>query len=133
MYAVAGASGRTGAATAEALLKQGQKVRVLVRDAAKGEPWVRRHAEVAVVDFADEASLTRALQGMSGAFLLLPPQPAAPDSLAASAALLEHQVRAVKASGLRTLVYLSSVGAQHPAGTGPVVALHRAEKAFKGV
>ena len=133
MYAVAGASGRTGAATAEALLKQGQKVRVLVRDAAQGEPWLRRHAEVAVADFADEASLTRALQGMAGAFLLLPPQPRAPDFLAASAALLEHQVRAVKASGLKNLVYLSSVGAQHPAGTGPVVALHRAEKALKGV
>jgi len=133
MYVVAGASGRTGAATAEALLKQGQKVRVLVRRAVQGEPWLRRHAEVAVVDFADEAALTVALKGMTGAFLLLPPQPGAPDFLAASAALTEHLVHAIKASGLKNLVFLSSVGAQHPAGTGPVVALHRAEKALKGV
>jgi uncharacterized protein YbjT (DUF2867 family) len=132
MYAVAGASGRTGAATAEALLKQGQKVRVLVRDHAKGEPWVRRHAEVAVVDLDDEASLTAALKGMSGAFLLLPPNPGVPDVLAANAARTDRLVRAVKGSGLKNLVFLSSVGAQHPAGTGPVVALHRAEKALKG-
>lgn len=132
MFAIAGASGRTGAATAEALLKQGQKVRVLVRDAAKGEVWQRRHAEVAVVDLFDEAALAQALKGMSGAFLLLPPAPGA-DDLAQRTTQIDHLVRAVKASGLKNLVFLSSVGAQHPAGTGPVVALNRVEKAFKGV
>ena len=132
MYAVAGVSGRTGAATAEALLKQGQKVRVLVRDPAQGEPWLRRHAEVAVVDLSDTAALTRALTGMTGAYLLLPPDPHADDLLAAHGVLTEHLVRAVKDSGLKSLVFLSSMGAQHPAGTGPVVGLHRAEKALKG-
>lgn len=133
MYVVAGVTGRTGAATAEALLKQGQKVRVLVRDPAKGEPWVRRHAEVAVVDLTDEAALTKALTGMTGAYLLVPPAPTATDYLADRARFTEHLVHAVKASGLKTVVLLSSVGAQHPAGTGPVVALNRAEKAFKGL
>jgi uncharacterized protein YbjT (DUF2867 family) len=133
MYAVAGVSGRTGAATAEALLKHGHKVRVLVRDAAQGEPWLKRHAEVAVVDLADAAALGKALTGMAGAYLLLPPDPHAPDLIAAHAALTERLVQAVRAAGLKSLVFLSSVGAQHPAGTGPVVALHRAEKALKGV
>jgi uncharacterized protein YbjT (DUF2867 family) len=133
MFAIAGVTGRTGAATAEALLKQGQKVRVLVRDAAKGEPWLRRHAEVVECDLADEASLTKALTGMSGAYLLVPPLPRATDFLAEAGALTEKYVRAVKASGLKNLVFLSSVGAQHPAGTGPVVALNRAEKALKGI
>jgi uncharacterized protein YbjT (DUF2867 family) len=114
-------------------LKQGQKVRVLVRDAAKGESWLKRHAEVVALDLTDEAALTRALTGMTGAFLLLPPNPAATDYLADRAAFTEHLVRAVKASGLKNLVFLSSVGAQHPAGTGPVVALNRAEKALKGI
>lgn len=133
MYAVAGVSGRTGAATAEALLKQGQKVRVLVRDAAHGEPWLKRHAEVAVLDLSDEAALTKALTGMSGAYLLLPSAPEGQDLLATQAALTEHMVRAVRASGTKTLVFLSSMGAQHPTGTGPVVAMHRAEKALKAV
>jgi uncharacterized protein YbjT (DUF2867 family) len=133
MYAVAGVSGRTGAATAEALLKQGQKVRVLVRQAAQGERWLKRHAEVVEVDLTDEAALTRALTGMVGAYLLLPPAPHARDYLADRSAFTDHLVHAVKASGLKNLVFLSSVGAQHPAGTGPVVALHRAEKALKGV
>lgn len=133
MFAIAGVSGRCGAATADALLKQGQKVRVIVRKAEQGEPWAQRRAEVAVADFNDEPALTKALTGVSGAFLLLPPQPTAADPLAAQAKLLEHQVHAVKAAGFKTVVFLSSVGAQHPSGTGPVVALHRAEKALKGL
>lgn len=133
MFAVAGVSGRTGAATAEALLKQGQKVRVLVRKAEQGEPWLRRHAEVAVTDFTDVDSLTKALTGMTGASLLLPPQPDAPDLLAAQDALIKTLATAVKKSGLKRLAFLSSAGAQHPAGTGPIVALNRAEKALSHV
>ena len=37
MYVVAGVSGNTGAATARTLIEAGERVRVLVRDAAKGE------------------------------------------------------------------------------------------------
>lgn len=124
MYAVAGVSGRTGAATAEALLRQGQKVRVLVREEAQGEPWLRRHAEVAVLDLLDGPALTRALAGLQGAWLLLPPGMPVDDFIA-------RVVPAVKASGVKHVVFLSAVGAQHPQGTGPVVALHRAEKALK--
>ena len=126
MFAVAGVSGRTGAATAEALLKQGQKVRVLVRREEQGAPWLQRHAEVAVTDLSDPASLARALEGMTGASLLLPPGDA-------QEAMLESIVTAVKTSGLKRLAFLSSVGAQHPSGTGPIVMLHRAEKALSHV
>ncbi len=133
MFAIAGVSGHVGAATADALLKQGQKIRVLVRKPEQGERWAKRHAEVAVVDLTDEPALTKALVGMSGAFLLLPPNMGAKDYLAESAAFVDHLVHAVKKSDLKNLVFLSSVGAQHPSGTGPIVALHRAEKAFKGI
>jgi uncharacterized protein YbjT (DUF2867 family) len=132
MYAVAGVSGRTGAATAEALLKQGQKVRALVRNAEQGEPWLRRHAEVAVVDLNDADALASALKGLSGAFLLLPPTND-DDALAVQQAMLTQMVAGVKKSGLKKLLFLSSAGAQHPVGTGPIIALHRAEKALTGL
>lgn len=131
MYAVAGVSGRTGAATAEALLKRGQKVRVLVRREEQGEPWLRRHAEVAVVDLGDTGAVTKALTGMQGAWLLLPPLPTAEDLLGESAKVMERLVAGVKASKVKHVCFLSGVGAQHAQGTGPLVALHRAEKALK--
>jgi uncharacterized protein YbjT (DUF2867 family) len=133
MYAVAGVSGRTGAATANALLKQGQKVRVIVRNAAQGEAWSHKHVETAVADLTDPVALAAALKGTNGAFLLLPPNPAATDYLADRAAFLDKMITGVKKSGIKNILFLSSIGAQHPAGTGPVVALHRAEKALNGL
>lgn len=133
MYAVAGVSGRTGAATANALLKQGQKVRVLVRNEAQAEPWTHKHCEIALVDLTDSDGLAKALKGTNGAYLLLPPNPTATDYLADRAAFLEKMVAGVKKSGIKNILFLSSIGAQHPAGTGPVVALYRAEKALSGL
>lgn len=133
MYAVAGVSGRTGAATANALLKQGQKVRVIVRNEAQAEPWSHKHVEVAIADLTDPDALAGALKGTNGAFLLLPPNPAATDYLADRAAFLDKMIAGVKRSGIKRILFLSSIGAQHPAGTGPVVALHRAEKALSGI
>jgi uncharacterized protein YbjT (DUF2867 family) len=133
MYVVAGVTGHTGAATAEALLAAGREVRVLVREAAKGETWRRRGCDVAIADLADPAALSRALAGAEGAYLLSPPNLAAPDFLADRKALLDRQVEGVRRSGLPNLVFLSSIGAQHEAGTGPIVTVHRAERALRGV
>jgi uncharacterized protein YbjT (DUF2867 family) len=133
MFAVAGASGRTGAATAEALLKHGEKVRVVVRKEEQGEVWQRRHAEVALADFNDTEALTRAFTGMKGVFVLMPPNPGATDFVAECDALFKHVTAAIKAANVKRVVLLSSVGAQHPTGTGPVVVLHNAEKALRNV
>jgi len=133
MYAVAGVSGRTGAATANALLKSGQKVRVLVRSEAQAEPWTHKHCEIAIVDLTDSEGLAKALKGTNGAYLLLPPNPTATDYLADRAVFLEKMIAGVKKSGIKNILFLSSMGAQHPAGTGPVVALNRAEKALSGL
>lgn len=132
MFAVARVAHRVGAATAEALLRRGQKVRVLVDDDTDADRWLHRHAEVKVVDLANEAAFTAALEGVSGAFLMLPSARAAPDPLAAQGALLTTLVHAVKHAKLKQVVLLSAVGAQHPSGTGPLVGLHRAEKALTG-
>jgi uncharacterized protein YbjT (DUF2867 family) len=130
MFAIAGVSGRTGAVVADTLLSKGQKVRVIVRDAEKGAAWQKKGAEVAVADLGDVAALTKALTGVTGASLLSPPNFAAADFLADRTALIGNMAKAVTASGLKNLVFLSSVAAQHPAGTGPIVTAHRAEQAL---
>lgn len=127
MYAIAGVSGHVGAAAADRLLAVGAPVRVIVRDAAKGEPWSARGAEVAVADLADEAALTRALRGASGAFLLLPPIPTAPDVLGENERRARGFASAVRAVGVDHVVLLSSVAAQVASGTGPIRSVGRAE------
>jgi uncharacterized protein YbjT (DUF2867 family) len=128
VYVIAGVSGNTGSAAATALLDAGAKVRVVVRDAAKGASWRQRGAEVAVADLGDADALTEALRGAQGAYLLVPPNMAAPDFRAYQRATGEAIVEAVRRSGVPHVAFLSSVGAQHPAGTGPIAGLYPVER-----
>src|SRR4029453_18850040 len=100
MIAVAGVSGHTGRAVADALLTQGAAVRVIVRDEKKGAEWKARGAEVAVASLDDAEALARALRGAKGAYLLIPPASAAPALRAAQAVTRDAIVRAIAKSGV---------------------------------
>lgn len=128
IYAVAGVSGHTGSVVADTLLAQGKAVRVIVRDAAKGEAYRARGAEVAVAPLGDVTALTRAMTGVAGAYLLLPPNMAATTPLEDNAALTATLAQAIRAAAVPHVVFLSSIGAQHATGTGPIRALHVAER-----
>ena len=128
MYVIAGVSGNTGSVVANTLLEQGKKVRVLVRDATKGEPWKARGAEVAVGSIDDEQALTKALEGATGAYLLSPPNLASSDFITEKRATVETIARAIAASKVPHVVFLSSSGAQHEAGTGIIRTVHFAEQ-----
>ena len=128
MYLVAGVSGKTGAAAAAALLEKGQPVRVLVRSEDKGHLWREKGAEVAVASLDDAGGLTRALAGVKGAYLLVPPDLTSTDFMARGDRLLGVMTEALGSARVPHVVFLSSIGAQHPAGTGPVVILHEGEK-----
>ncbi|HEX4622607.1 MAG TPA: NmrA family NAD(P)-binding protein, partial [Myxococcaceae bacterium] len=127
LIAIAGASGRTGHVAAQTLLARGAKVRVILRDAAKGEAWRGRGAEVALAALGDVPALTRALRGADGAYLLIPPNFAAPSQREYQQTLARAYAAAVAESGMPHLVFLSSFGAQHEKGGGPVDGLHAAE------
>lgn len=132
MYAIAGVTGHTGSVVARTLLDQGHPIRVIVRDAAKGAPWQARGAEVAVATVEDRHALARALTGVDGAFLLLPPGAPAARSLAAGrAAQITAISAAVREARPGRVVLLSSVGANLAAGTGPIQYLHGLENALR--
>jgi uncharacterized protein YbjT (DUF2867 family) len=131
-YLVAGVSGHTGAVVAQSLLDQKQKVRVLVRDAAKAERWKKRGAEAAVGNLEDVHALAAALRGADAAYLLVPPPPHdASGVLQRSARIVSAFVQTVSGSHLKHVVFLSSAGAQQKEGTGIILGLHAAEEALK--
>lgn len=127
MFAIAGLTGNTGAAAAEALLAEGLPVRGLVREPARAAAWAARGVELATADLADVPALTRALTGVEAAYVMLPPATQAPDPVGLYAAQATAVRAAARAAGLRRLVFLSSVGAQHAQGNGPIRGLHVAE------
>ena len=72
MFLVMGITGKVGGATATHLLAQGKKVRALVRDRAKAASWTDQGVELVDGDWNDAAAIERALQGVDGAFVMLP-------------------------------------------------------------
>jgi uncharacterized protein YbjT (DUF2867 family) len=132
-YAVAGVTGNTGSVVARTLLAAGEKVRVIVRDAQKGESWKREGAEVAVADLADAKALTAALKGVKGAYLLLPPLVLSEEVVAQQARVTESLATAVGEANVPHVVFLSSIAAQLERGTGPIITVAQAEKRFARV
>lgn len=117
-YAVFGVTGRTGAAAADALLQAGQRVRVVVRNPAQGQPWAERGAEVAVADLTDVTSMARALRNVRGAYVVCPQHYGHEDLFERAALIADTVAKASVAAGVPRLVALSSVGADRDSKIG---------------
>jgi len=131
MFVITGATGNTGSVAAEALLDAGKQVRVVVRTASKAKRLAARGAEVVEADLSDEAALTAAFRGAEGVYLLSPPDVRLQDFFVARQKLVDGLARAAKTASVEHVVFLSSVGAQHSAGTGMIVSTHVAEQALR--
>jgi uncharacterized protein YbjT (DUF2867 family) len=132
-FVITGVSGNTGGVVANTLLDAGHAVRVVVRERSKADALAARGAEVSVADLGDADALATALRGASGAYLLIPPNGAAPDVRAYQHRLLDAIATAVERARVPHVVLLSSVGAQHPAGTGPIAGLYAAEQRLAAI
>jgi uncharacterized protein YbjT (DUF2867 family) len=131
MFVVAGVTGHVGKVVAEELLRQKQKVRVIVRSADKGASWSKQGAEVSVGSLDNQDFLTGALKGALALFTLIPPNYESADFFATQKKTADSIAGAVKASGVPHVVLLSSIGANHATGTGPIKGLHYAENVLR--
>jgi uncharacterized protein YbjT (DUF2867 family) len=131
MFVITGVTGNTGSVVANTLLAAKQPVRVVVRDAKQAEAWKAKGAEVAIADVGNADALATALAGATAAYLLLPPPAWGAGGLVADrAAKIAAIGAAVKRARPKHVVMLSSVGADQPAGTGPILDLRALEAAL---
>ncbi|WP_375418873.1 NAD(P)H-binding protein [uncultured Hymenobacter sp.] len=131
---VLGATGNIGTALVHNLLAKGHHVTAVARPSARLDALTQAGATAAAGDLYDAAFLTGVLRGADAAFLMIPPPDmTAPDVLG----LYDHNgeliAQAVRDSGLKQAVQLSSIGADAPAGTGPVVGLHHQEARLNAI
>ncbi len=127
-YAVMGATGHIGRVLTEELLKKGHSVKALGRDAEKLSRLKSKGAETLSPAFDDAKALAGAFQGVDGVFAMIPPNYTAEDFTAYQDKAGEAIVQALKESGVKHVVFLSSVGADRPEGTGPIAGLYRQEQ-----
>ncbi len=128
MHVVLGASGNTGRVVAKTLLDTGQKVRVVGRNATHLQFLAAEGAEIFVADVTDLPALAKAFQQAESAYVLIPPNPTSNDFSAFQDRVSDAIASAVQNTGVKNVVSLSSIGADKPSGTGPVVGLHNLEQ-----
>jgi uncharacterized protein YbjT (DUF2867 family) len=131
MITVMGATGHVGGRIAELLLESGEKVRALGRSVEKLAGVASKGAKVLTGDAGDAMFLTEAIRGADAAFGLLPPDVHATDYRRQQDKQGEAMVAAIRDSGLRYVVFLSSVGADLAEGTGPIAGLHGQEERLR--
>jgi uncharacterized protein YbjT (DUF2867 family) len=128
MYVVTGATGNTGSVVANELLAKGQQVRVIGRNESRLRPLAEAGAEPFVADLADQAALRRAFSGAKAVYAMIPPDMSQPDISAYQSRVGEAIAGALEQTAVQYAVSLSSIGADKPDITGPVVGLHRFEQ-----
>lgn len=128
MFVVVGASGNTGHVVANNLLSRGEKVRVIGRNSAHLQPLTSKGAEPFIADITDASALAKAFQGADSAYVMIPPHNTSKDPLGYSNRVSDAIAATVHKAGTKNVVVLSSVGAELPSGTGPVVGLHYLEQ-----
>ncbi|MDQ2670364.1 MAG: NAD-dependent epimerase/dehydratase family protein [Gemmatimonadota bacterium] len=93
---VTGATGFTGGHLAEHLLRNGERVRLLVRDAARAARFEDAGAELALGDFRDPAAVERAMEGVRLVYHI--------GALFRQENVSSEEMHAVNAAGTRTLL-----------------------------
>lgn len=124
-YVVTGATGNTGAPLVSALLQAGHEVVAIGRHADKLAAL--EGAQIAVGDLADAAFLTQAFDGADAVYAMIPPRFDAPDFRAYQNEVATAITQALKVTGVRHVVTLSSFGAHRP-DTGVVGGLYDFEQ-----
>ena len=133
MFLVMGITGKVGGATARHLLAQGKKVRALVRDRAKAASWMDQGVELVDGDWNDAAAVERALEGVDGAFVMLPAVWAPSPDFKEAKGVIANYVEALTRAAPPRIVGLSSMGADRTSGLGMITALSLLEQGFRNL
>ncbi|MEH2242932.1 NmrA family NAD(P)-binding protein [Nostoc sp.] len=128
MYVVFGASGQTGSAVADALLKKQLPMRVVLRSGKTADAWRAKGAEVAFAELTDTDAMTAAMREADAIYAINPTAYNVADMFAVAKDLGKRYLEAVENSGARKVVLLSSVGSQHAEGTGNILTTYHLER-----
>ena len=128
MYVITGATGNTGKPLALALLKAGKSVRVIGRSAERLQELVDQGAEAAIGSLEDVEFLSKTFSGATAVYAMVPPNFGAVNFRAYQNAVSDAIVEALKKTGVKHVVTLSSIGAHAASGTGVVLGLHDLEQ-----
>jgi len=132
-YVVTGSLGNISKTLAERLVAAGHTVTVVSSKAEKTAQIEALGARAAVGSVEDVGFLTKTFTGADAVYTMVPPNFGAGDWKKYIGSIGENYAAAIKSSGVKNVVNLSSIGAHMPDGCGPVSGLFFVEKALNGL
>ncbi|RVB53480.1 NmrA family NAD(P)-binding protein, partial [Mesorhizobium sp. M7A.F.Ca.CA.001.06.1.1] len=95
--------------------------------------WANQGVELVDGDWNDSAAIERALKGVEGAFVMLPPVWAPSPDYKEARSVIASYVEALTKAAPPRVVALSSMGANRTSGHGVIAALSLLEQGFRGL
>lgn len=127
-YVLTGGAGHITKPLAKRLLQAGHSVTLIGRNAENLKSLTDKGASAAIGSVEDVAFLTEAFKDADAVYTMVPPKWDATDWKGWIGQIGKNYADATKASGVKHVLNLSSIGAHLPEGVGPVSGLHRVER-----
>lgn len=128
---ITGSLGNVAAPLVEILVSEGHQITVISSNADKTELIENAGAEPAIGSVEDQAFLNTTFKDADAVFLMTPPMISASEIVKKTVEVGEKYAEAIRNSGVKKLVMLSSVGADLAADNGPIAALHSIENIYR--
>ena len=132
-YVITGGAGNISTPLIKNLLSAGKNVTVIGRNADHLKGFTQLGARAAVGSVEDTDFLARTFKGADVAYTMIPPKWDAENWKGHIGKIGENYAAAIKGSGIKHVVNLSSAGAHLAEGCGPVSGLHYAERALNSL
>lgn len=132
MHIILGGTGHVGSATARALLRRGEPVTIVTRDATHGTELRNAGAQIVALDVRDVARLRKVFRTGTRAFLLNPSADPSTDTDTEERATVAAIVEALDGSGLQKVVAASTYGVRPGERCGDLTVLHEFEEKLRG-
>jgi uncharacterized protein YbjT (DUF2867 family) len=126
-FTITGSLGNISKLIVENLVKNGHEVIVISSNAQKAPAIEALGAKANIGSIVDTAFLTNAFKNADAIYTMVPPDFTATNYRQHMAETGKSYVEAIKASGVKRVVNLSSIGAHLSEGTGPIAGLYEIE------
>lgn len=130
---ILGSLGNIGKPLTTKLIASGHEVTVITSNTDRVEAIEALGAKAAVGSVSDVNFLKSAFTAADAVFAMTPPNLGGSNILANTTAAGQALATAISEAGVKRVVMLSSIGADLPAGTGPIAGLYNIEKIYEGL
>ncbi|KQS89173.1 NAD(P)H-binding protein [Chryseobacterium sp. Leaf394] len=130
---ITGSLGNVAKPLAQQLIKEGHKITVISSDESKRSDITALGADAAIGSITDLEFLTKTFQGADAAFLMTPPNMGGINIIENTIGAGKNYAEAIKKTGVRKIVMLSSIGVESPVDNGPIKSLYSIEKFYSAI